>query len=176
MDSVPVSLRRLVGVVLLAWFAVLGFDFLLHGGLLARLYAEPSPFLLAPEDAFRLIPLGYLSFLVSIVLLVWLMVRLGIRGRKAGFVFGLQVGALVWASLVLGLLSISTASWRLMLGWFVGQTVEAGIGGLVVGAGLTTDRLGRLLLYVLAFVIAAVVATIVLQSVGLAPAARVVRA
>ena len=174
MDSAPISLRRLVGVVLLAWFAVLGFDFLLHGGLLARLYAEPSPFLLAPDDAFRLIPLGYLSFLVSIVLLAWLMVRLGIRGWKTGLVFGLQVGALVWASLILGLLSISTASWGLMLGWFVGQTIEAGIGGLVLSVGLTADRLGRLLLYVLLFVIAAVVATIVLQSVGLAPATRVV--
>ncbi|NOR83586.1 MAG: hypothetical protein GQ526_08850 [Ardenticatenales bacterium] len=84
------SPRRLVGVTLLAWFAVLGFDFLLHGGLLARLYAEPSPFLLPAEDAFRLIPLGYLSFLVFIILLVWLMVRRKIGGASRGLLFGLH--------------------------------------------------------------------------------------
>jgi hypothetical protein len=123
MEPVQRSALRLVGVTLLAWFAVLGFDFFLHGGLLARLYAEPSPFLLPAEDAFRLIPLGYLSFLVFIILLVWLMVRQNIGGGSRGLVFGLQVGALVWGSLVLGLLSISTASLALMAGWFIGQTV-----------------------------------------------------
>ncbi|MCK4978324.1 MAG: hypothetical protein KAS36_15415 [Anaerolineales bacterium] len=172
MESDQRSARRLVGVTLLAWFAVLGFDFLLHGGLLARLYAEPSPFLLPAEDAFRLIPLGYLSFLVFIFLLVWLMVRLKIAGWSRGLVFGLQVGALVWGSLVLGLLSISTASLELMAGWFIGQTMEAGIGGLVVGWGLASNRPWRLVLYVILFVVAAVVVTIFLQSAGLAPAAE----
>ena len=170
MEPVQRSPRRLVGVTLLAWFVVLGFDFLLHGGLLARLYAEPSPFLLTAEDSFRLIPLGYLSFLAFIILLVWLMVRQKIGGASRGLLFGLQVGALAWGSLVLGLLSISTASLELMAGWFIGQTVEAGIGGLVVGLGLASKRPWRLVLYVVLFVIASLVVTIILQSVGLAPA------
>jgi hypothetical protein len=170
MEPVQRSALRLVGVTLLAWFAVLGFDFFLHGGLLARLYAEPSPFLLPAEDAFRLIPLGYLSFLVFIILLVWLMVRQNIGGGSRGLVFGLQVGALVWGSLVLGLLSISTASLALMAGWFIGQTVEAGIGGMVVGWGLVSNRPWRLVVYVVLFVIVALVVTIILQSIGLAPA------
>ncbi len=170
MEAVQISARRLVGVILLAWFAVIGFDFLLHGGLLARLYAEPSPFLLPAQDAFRLIPLGYVSFLVFIILLLWLMVRQKISGWSRGLVFGLQVGALAWASLVLGLLSISTASLELMAGWFIGQTVEAGIGGLVLGWGLASNRVWRLLVYVVLFVIVAVAATIILQSLGLAPA------
>ncbi|NOR83585.1 MAG: hypothetical protein GQ526_08845 [Ardenticatenales bacterium] len=71
---------------------------------------------------------------------------------------------------MLGLLSISTASLELMAGWFIGQTVEAGIGGLVVGWGLASKRPWRLVLYVVLFVIASVVVTIILQSVGLAPA------
>ena len=42
-------------------------------------------------------------------------------------VLGLQVGAFAWGALVLGLLSISTASIGLLAGWFIGQTIEAGI-------------------------------------------------
>ena len=171
-SPIQISARRLVGATLLAWFAVLGFDFLLHGGFLARLYAEPSPFLLPAEDAFRLIPLGYLSFLVFIILLVWLMVRQKIGGGSRGLVFGLQIGALTWGSFVLGLLSISTASLELMAGWFIGQTLEAGIGGMVIGWGLVSDRPTRLVVYVVLFVIAAVVVTIILQSVGFAPAVK----
>jgi hypothetical protein len=167
------STGRLIGVALLAWFAVIGFDFLLHGGLLARLYAEPSPFLLPPEEAFRLIPLGYASFLVFQVFLVWLMVRLDVSGWRAGAVFGLQVGAFAWGSLVLGLLSISTASVGLMVGWFVGQTIEAGIGGMVAGAGLVTNRPRWLVVYVVLFVIAAIAITVALQSLGVAPAMKV---
>lgn len=170
MEPVQRSTRRLVGVTLLAWLAVLGFDFFLHGGLLARLYTEPSPFLLSAEDAFRLIPLGYLSFLVFIILLVWLMVQQKIGGWSRGFVFGLQIGALAWGSLVLGLLSISTASLELMTGWFIGQTVEAGIGGMVIGKGLVTKQPWRLVVFVVLFVIASVVVTIILQSVGFASA------
>jgi hypothetical protein len=168
------SNRRLIGVVLLAWFAVLGFDFFLHGGLLASLYTEPSPFLLPPEEAFRLIPLGYLAFLIFEIFLVWLMVRLDVKGWRSGMVLGLQVGAFAWGALVLGLLSISTASIGLLAGWFIGQTIEAGIGGMVAGAGLITERPWRLMIYVVIFVIVAIIVTVVLQSVGLAPAMRVV--
>jgi hypothetical protein len=174
MKAAQQSKRRLVGTVLLAWFAVLGFDFFLHGGLLAGLYAKPSPFLLPPEEAFRLIPLGYLSFLVFEVFIVWLMVRLGITGRRSGMVFGLQAGAFAWGTLVLGLLSISTAEVGLMAGWFIGQTIEAGIGGLVAGAGLVTERPWRLTIYVVLFVVVAIIVTVILQSTGLAPAMKVV--
>lgn len=159
-------------VVLLAWMAMVGFDFFLHGGLLARFYVEDSPFLLSPEEAFRLIPLGYLGFLLIAVLLVWLLARLGIEGWRDGLTFGLKVGALIWGASVLGLLSVTTADPTLMLGWFVGQTVEAGIGGLVAGATLATERSGRLFAYVIAFVLAAFVLTIVIQNLGPAPAAR----
>ena len=142
---------------------------MLHGGLLASLYIEPSPFLLPPEQAFRLIPLGYAAFLVFAIFLLWLIVRLEIQGWLPGLIFGLQVGAFTWISMGLGLLSISTASLGLMAGWVVGQTVEAGIVGLVIAVGLETDRPWRLLGYVLVFVFAAIAITIVLQSTGLAP-------
>jgi hypothetical protein len=67
---------------------MLGFDFLLHAGLLAGLYLQPSPFLLPPVTALALIPAGYLSFLLLAVLLVWLMRRLKLAGWRAGAIFG----------------------------------------------------------------------------------------
>lgn len=166
-SSRPLALTALVG-----WFAMLGFDFFLHAGLLAGLYLRPSPFLLTPAEAFRRIPLGYLSFLLLAVLLLWLMVRLEKTGWRAGLGFGLTLGAAVWGALALGLLSISTADPMLLTGWFVGQTVELGIAGVVMGAGLAGVRLGRLAAGVLAFVVLMIVVTVALQSLGWAPAAR----
>ena len=135
--------------------------------MLARLYVEPSPFLLSPERAFALNPVGHLSFLGLTILLIWLMVRLGIQGWRQGAVFGLKLGALTWGALVVGLLSISTASLALLIGWFLGQTIELGI----AGSGFKGVRLGRLFLQVLALVIGAFAITILLQTLGLAPAA-----
>jgi hypothetical protein len=40
---------------------MLGLDFLLNGALFACIYHESGNFILAPTDAFRRIPLGYLA-------------------------------------------------------------------------------------------------------------------
>jgi hypothetical protein len=161
-----------VVIGVLGWLSMLGVDFFLHGGLLARWYVEPSPFLLPPEKAFALIPVGYASFGLLAVLLVWLSVRLGIDGWSKGLRFGLILGALVWGAFVLGLLSISTADRLLLACWLVGQTVELGIAGAVVGGGLGGAHLGRLALWVLGLIVAALAATLTLQNLGLAPALR----
>ncbi len=163
--------RRVLVTILLAWLAMLGFDFLLHAGLLARLYLEPRPFLLAPLESFRRLPFGYLSFLLSAILLVWLMARLRLFGWRAGLGFGLKLGALIWGAGTLGLYSISTADASLLAGWFLGQTVEFGVAGAVAGSGLAGGRLGRLSVKVVALVLFLVIVTVALQSFGLAPAA-----
>lgn len=165
---------RPVSLTLIAWLAMLGVDFFVHGGLLARLYQVDTPFLLSPEESFRRIPLGYLSFLIAAALLVWLLARLRISGWGAGLRFGLLLGAVMWGSLGLGLLSISSIRPALALGWFLGQTVELGLAGGVAGAGLAGVSRRTLFWRVLAVVIALIVATITLQSLGLAPAARVI--
>jgi hypothetical protein len=162
------SLGTTVKLALLAWLSMIGFDFFLHAGVLARLYVEPSTFLLPPERAFALIPVGYLSFLGLAILLIWLMAGVGIRGWRQGMVFGLKLGALTWGALVLGLFSVSTASPALLIGWFLGQTIELGIAGTVAGSGFTGVRLGRLFLKVLAFVIGAVAITVLMQALGIA--------
>lgn len=154
----------------LAWFVMLGFDFFLHGGVLAHWYVEPDPFLLSPREAFRLIPVGYLCFLIVAGMLAWLIVRLDIRGARAAGVFGLELGGLVWLTFTLALASISTAKHALLVGWFVGQTIESGIAGAVLGAALWTPRLRGVVVKVIAFVVLCAVATIALQVTGLAPA------
>ena len=159
------SFWRLAGITLLAWLSVIGFDFFLHASILAPLYADPHPFLLPPERAFALIPVGYLSFLIFVILVVWLMVRLKIASWQAGFLYGLKIGALIWGALTISLVSISTAPLLLMGGWFVGQTVETGIAGLVVGAGLGAEKLGRLALWVIVFIILAFIMGIILQNI-----------
>jgi len=169
------SSRQRVLVAVIAWLAMLGMDFLLHAGLLSSLYTQPGPFLLPPERAFALIPIGYASFSLLAAALVWLAPHLGIRSAFGGLLFGLRLGALVWGALVLGLASISSASSTLLLGWFLGQTLELGIGGAVVGSALGGTRLKTLALRVLAFVIAAFALTVALQSIGLAPTVGVPR-
>lgn len=166
---------RVLPSVAAAWVLSLGFDLFLHGGLLARLYVEPSPFLLRPEDAFRRIPLGYLGFLVLTCALYWLLRRLGIRGAVAGLQHGVAAGAVVWGAFALGLYSISTITVAMLAGWWVGQTIELGLAGAVLGAAASGVPLRRIWALVAIVVIGCMVVTVVLQSVGFAPAARIAR-
>lgn len=159
------TVKRLLGIALLSWLSVIGFDFLLHATLLAPLYAQPSSFLLPPDRAFVLIPLGYLSFLISTVMLVWLIGRLRINTWREGFIFGLKLGGLIWGSLVLALLSITTASPILMLGWFFGQTIETAVGGLVVGAGFGAENLREMSIWVVLFTIGSITISVILQNI-----------
>lgn len=157
-----------------AWTLSVGIDLFLHAGLLARLYVEPSPFLLPAESAFRRIPLGYLAFLILTVSLFWLLHRLRVHGFVAGFRVGAAAGAAVWGALVIGLYSISTASVPLLTGWWIGQTVELAFAGAVLGTAASGVSLKRVWALVSVAVVALVVATVVLQSLGIAPAVRVV--
>ncbi len=164
--------KRLVVATVLAWAASIGIDLLIHGGLLASLYMEPSPFLLPADSMFRRIPLGYSSFLILAAFLVWLMDRLSITTAMAGLRFGLTVGSVIWCAFVLGLWSVSTISPALAVGWFVGQSLELGAAGAVAATSLRADSQKRLVVAVCLLVLACAVVTIALQSTGLAPAQK----
>jgi len=166
---------RTVLAVAAAWALSLGFDVFLHGGLLARLYARPGPFLLGAEDAFRRIPLGYAAFLILTLALNWLLRRLGVRDARSGFRLGIAGGAVTWGAFALGLFSISTVGWPLLAGWWVGQALELGLAGAVLGAAAGGAPMRSLWARVAMALVACVAATIVLQSVGLAPPMKVVR-
>jgi hypothetical protein len=166
---------RAMSSIAAAWMLSLGFDLFLHGGLLASLYVVPSPFLLGPEEAFRRIPLGYLAFLVLTLTLYWFLRRNAVRGAMAGFRYGAAAGAVVWGAFTVGLYSISTATMPLLVGWWIGQTVELGLAGAVLGAAAKGVPLGRIWIVVGGAVLGCLVATIVLQSLGLAPPMKVMR-
>lgn len=164
--------RRAVALTGAAWLSMLGFDVLLHGGILSGFYVTADPFLLDPSEAFRRIPIGYASFLLLAILLVWLAIRTGVRGIGTGVRFGLILGAFLWGASVLGLWSITTARPTLLVGWLVGQTIEMGIAGGVAGAGLAGAPLPRLYGFAVALAVVCFAITVALQSFGLAPVVR----
>lgn len=100
-----------------------------------------------------------------VIMVIWLMLRLSIKGWKKGLIFGLQLGALIWGAVTISLISISTAPIMLMLGWFIGQTIETGLAGLVIGAGLSADRLRSITVSVLLLTVGAFVLGIILQNI-----------
>lgn len=158
--------------VLAAWAVSLGFDLFLHGGLLAWLYIQPGGFLLPPEAAFRRIPIGYLAFLALTASLFWLYRRLGVQGAMAGFRYGATFGAVVWGAFAAGLYSISTVPSLVLASWWAGQTIELGLAGMVLGAVANGMPLKRLWVRVIAAVVLCLLATVVLQTLGLAPAVK----
>lgn len=118
--------------MLLCWLAMAGVDFILHGGLLAGFYAEETPFLLPLAAAFGRIPVGYAGLFLSAILLVWIQPRVKISGWVMATWFGLRLGVLVGGSFLLGLISISTISLPLAVVWLLGQSLQFGVGAIVI--------------------------------------------
>lgn len=158
--------RRTLSLITAAWVLVLGFDLFLHAGILAGLYVRDSPFLLPPQQAFARIPAGYLTFLLLTVGLFWFFRRIDVRGWRDGFRLGLGLGLFLWGTLALGLWSITTAEIDLLVGWTLGQGVELGLAGAVLGAGLDGASLARVWRRVGAAVVLLAVAAVVIQNVG----------
>ena len=167
-NHAPPTIGFYIKLALLSWFSMIGFDFFLHAGLLSQVYSQPSPFLLPLDLAFAYIPIGYISFLIFGIFLLWLMLKFKLQRWKQGFIFGLQVGSLTWGAFSLGLFSIATVPPTLLVAWFLGQTIELGIGGGVIGYGMAQRSLRCLFVPVFFFVIVSVVIAIVLQNIGFA--------
>ena len=151
-------------LILLSWFSMIGFDFFLHAGLLSSVYAQPSPFLLPADRAFALIPVGYASFLLLDIFLLWLILKTGTSGLRAGLLFGLQVGIFTWGALALGLYSIATAPPNLLIAWALGQALELGIAGGIIGYGLSQKRFWLLSIFTAVFVIFCFVVAVIIQN------------
>jgi hypothetical protein len=165
----PRAVPRPVATAGLAWLAMIGVDLALHAGLLAPLYDWDSPFLLEPGAAFARIPIGYLAFLVLAAALVWLLPRLRVQGALGGALVAGITGAVTWGALLLGLWSISTAELPLLAGWWIGQSVELAVGGLVIGSILGGARLRAVAWKVGLLVVVAAALAVLLQTIGYAP-------
>lgn len=163
------GLRSDLGLILAAWLLSLGIDFLLHAGILARLYIREGPFLLPAGAAFARIPLGYLAFLMLTASLWWLLRALDVAGAARGGRLGLVAGAVVWGALLVGLYSISTAPGDLLVAWWVGQSLELGAAGAVLGAGGAAESRRPIYVRVALGVLACFIVTVLLQIAGVAP-------
>jgi hypothetical protein len=158
-----------VRVVLVVWLAMVGLDFVLNAAVFAGMYQVGGAFLLAPLEAFRRIPLGYLALLILAAGVVELAVRLGVATIADGVRLGAVSGAVLGAAWSLGLYSIATLSPQVALAfagiWFALLAVAGG----VAAAGLQRSSLRGLTLRVVGIDVVAAIAVIALQSFGVLP-------
>jgi len=162
-----VTLSRRLRVAGLVWLAMVGLDFLLNGAAFARLYSGDGGFMLAPAEAFRRIPLGYLAFLVLALGIVEATSRLQITRIGDALRLGLASGAVFGGAWALGLYSIATLSAQVALAfsalWLALITLAWGVAAL----GLMRKSIRGLALQVVAFDVLVAVSVVALQSFGL---------
>ena len=158
-----------IDLLITAWLAIIGFDFLLHGGLFASIYIRSNPALLNAEQVFYRIPLGYASFFVTVIIIYWLLSKVGINEWKKGVLFGIKIGGLLAVASILGLYSILRIDLDMLIVWQLGYMIEFGITGGIIGAAKSGISLKKLLLGVVIFIVLMVILTITLQILGFAP-------
>lgn len=163
------TLSRRVRVALAAWLAMLGLDFLLNGALFASMYQQGGAFFLAPGEAFRRIPIGYLAFLILAFALVEIDNRLRLVRFAEGLRSGLALGSVLAAVWSLSLFSIATLQAMVALAFALIWLALVVIGSAVAASGLGRPSLRGLAFRVIAFDISCVVIVIALQSLGLVP-------
>lgn len=97
-------MRRFILTTFLAWLLFLMIDFLAHAVLLNSFWAQDFQALKSKDELFRLIPLGYLSFLILTILFGWLYARLfkSDSDVKKGLAFGATCGGLFALSTFFG--------------------------------------------------------------------------
>ena len=163
------TFSRRLRVALLAWLGMLGLDFLLNGALLASMYQAGGAFFLAPGEAFRRIPLGYLAFLILAIAIVELANRLRLVTFADGVRLGLATGGVLAAVWSLSLFSISILQVLVALAFGVIWLALLMMGSAVAVAGLARSSLRGLAVGVVAFDVFCLVTVVALQSFGVVP-------
>jgi hypothetical protein len=159
-------------VAVVAWLAMLGFDFLLNGAIFARMYQDGGAFMLAPAEAFRRIPLGYLAFLILAVGIVEIAYRLHVEKFAGGIRLGLAMGGVFGVVWGLSLYSIATLGVQVAIAFSVIWLALVVLGSAVAAAGLARTSLRGLALRVVAFDLLCGVTVIALQSFGVVPTVK----
>lgn len=158
-----------IRVALVVWLAMVGLDFVLNAALFAGMYHEGGAFMLAPGEAFRRIPFGYLAFLLMAAGVVELAFRLGVTTLSQGIRLGAATGAVLGAAWSLGLYSIATVSPQVALAFAVIWFALFIVAGAVAAAGLGRASLRGLTLRVAGIDVLGAIAVVVLQSFGVVP-------
>ncbi|MFW9962353.1 MAG: hypothetical protein ACFFCX_02210 [Candidatus Sifarchaeia archaeon] len=153
-----------VKLILIAWIAAISFDFIWHGGILADVYTHSNPALLDPEQAFHRIPYGYGALLVQVVLIYLVLSSLKVNEWRKGIQMGLIFGGAMGIASILGQFSILSLDLKILILWGLGQVVEYGAMGAVIGAGIKSVSLKKLAARVVVLVVIAFFFTIALQS------------
>ena len=125
---------RLIAEVLLIWVLWLGIDFLAHGAIFASLYRHESSFLLADQQLFARIPLGYTAFLMYCAMTAWLIRVLNLHTSREATIAGFALGSVISIAGILALLSISKIGLALAAAWTGTQIVEFSAAGFVAAA------------------------------------------
>ena len=168
-ERTPSDVWRRLRVTLVVWLAMVGLDFVLNAALFARMYEEGGAFMLAPGEAFRRIPFGYLAFLLLAAGVVELAFRLGATTLSQGLRLGAAAGAVLGAAWSLGLYSVATLSPEVAVAFAVIWFGLVTVAGAVAGAGLRRVSLRRLTLRVAGADVLGAIAVIALQSFGVVP-------
>jgi hypothetical protein len=160
---------RRIRVALVVWLAMVGLDFVLNAALFAGMYEDGGAFMLAPGEAFRRIPFGYLAFLLLAAGVVELAFRLGATTLSQGIRLGVATGAVLGAAWSLGLYSIATLSPQGALAFAVIWFALLTVAGAVAAAGLRRASLRGLTLRVAGLDVLGAIAVVALQSFGVVP-------
>jgi hypothetical protein len=160
---------RRLRVTLVVWLAMVGLDFVLNAGLFAAMYQDGGPFLLAPLEAFRRIPLGYLAFLILAAAMVELSFRMRATTMAAGLRLGGAAGAAIGAAWGLGLYSVATLTPLTALAFAAIWLALLTVAGAVAATGLGRTSLRGLTLRVVGTDLLGAIAVVAMQSFGILP-------
>ena len=161
-----ISRGRIIPSVFFAWLVFLTLDFLAHASLLSSIWEQGHPALKAKGELFRLIPLGYLSFLFLTILVGWLYKRIfGSEGSAIkGLLFGATFGSLFALSNGLGWYSFLSLPLDFVVWVSLVYFVELAAVGLVFGLLMHPVSLRKRIWLLTGFVILGFVIGIVLQN------------
>lgn len=165
------QVRRFVATVILAWLAFLALDFLAHATLLRSLWARDLPALKSPEELFRMIPFGYMSFLLLTLLLGVLYWRIHPDGGSPvrGLRFGALVGAFFAVSNFLGWYSFLALPLDLLALTNLGYWLEFAAAGMIFGFLIPPSSIKKRAWIVIGGVLLILMVSVVLQNLGGGP-------
>jgi hypothetical protein len=157
---------KIIAAAVGAWLIFLSIDFLLHAVILATWWKKTADFWLSPEDLFRMIPIGYLSFAIYCGALTWLFVRIFVGRRTIGtaFGFGAIAGLVYGVSTVLANYAVFVMPRALLLVWSGSILIESTFACATASWVLDTERSWRRVGLVFGAAVLIFILSVVLQN------------